>query len=451
MPENNTTQQVIYYNPMDELDEDLNINVKKIFHTIWSRRVLLVKVFISVLAFFILLTFIMPKKYKVTADLYINKSNNSNMMEVNPYFLDEAGGSPISMGADKQMNNEIQLMTSALVLDKVIRDNDIKYKKGKLKGQYVTAKGFYKKGKKLKIENVKNTNVISITYTASKPEFAYGVVSSLITNYIDLHKELNTEKSKSDTKVLESEYAKSKSDLNKKISQANGLPVQALSGVGNLSAMSALSTSAQQAMNSLSSQYIAGAKSQIAIEEESQKVGYLAKKLQWAKMVEEMSDSSKVLVITEPIQPKPFQKSSPKLLTNIILGCILGGIASLIALIISENSDKKLSYSKLTDNIIYDAKNHIDTLKAEIISNDTSKILLVTFLQIPIEISDRLQNLSNLEITYADVSYEFNNKLNSIDKVVLLSQIGVTNKESYETIRKVIKTKNKEILADALI
>ena len=131
MPENNTTQQDIYYNPMDELDEELNINVEKIWKTIWRRRVLLIKVFCSVLAFFILLTFIMPKKYKVTADLYINKSNNSNMMEVNPYFLDEAGGTPISMGADKQMNNEIQLMTSALVLDKVIRDNNIKYKKGK--------------------------------------------------------------------------------------------------------------------------------------------------------------------------------------------------------------------------------------------------------------------------------------------------------------------------------
>ena len=131
MPENNTTQQVIYYNPMDELDEDLNINVEKLWRTIWSRRILLIKVFCSVLAFFILLTFIMPKKYKVTADLYINKSNNSNMMEVNPYFLDEAGGAPISMGADKQMNNEIQLMISALVLDKVIRDNNIKYKKGK--------------------------------------------------------------------------------------------------------------------------------------------------------------------------------------------------------------------------------------------------------------------------------------------------------------------------------
>lgn len=451
MSENNNTQQVIYYNSIDEFDEDLNFNFEKIFYTIWSRRELIIKVFAGVLLFFILLTFIMPKKYKVTADLYINKSNNSNMMEVNPYFLDETGGSPISMGADKQMNNEMQLMASALVLDKVIRDNNIKYKKGKKKGEYLTAKAFYKKGKKLKIENVKNSNVISITYTAAKPELAYGVVSSLITNYIELHKELNTKKSRADKKLLEQEYNKSKENLNKKLNQASGMPVQALTGMGNLSALSAFSNSAQQAMGTLKGQYLAGVKSQIAVEEESQKVNSLAQKLEWARMVEEMSDSSKVLVISEPILPRSFEKSSPKLLINIILGCIFGGLASLIALIVAESMDKKLSYSKLSDNIIYDVQNHIDTLKAEVINNNKSKILLVSFLQIPAEISDRLQGLPNLETTYADVSYEFNDKLDAADKVILLSQIMVTNKESYDTIRKVIKTKNKEILADALI
>ena len=47
----------------------------------------------------------MPKKYKVTADLYINKSNSSNMIEVNPYVIGEASGSAFSMGSDKAINN----------------------------------------------------------------------------------------------------------------------------------------------------------------------------------------------------------------------------------------------------------------------------------------------------------------------------------------------------------
>ena len=47
-------ENVVFYNPMDELDEELDINVEKIWKTIWKHKVLLIKVFCSVLAFFIL-------------------------------------------------------------------------------------------------------------------------------------------------------------------------------------------------------------------------------------------------------------------------------------------------------------------------------------------------------------------------------------------------------------
>ena len=195
-------EKVVLYNPINDLDEDLDINLKKYWCAIWSRKILLIKVFCSILVFFILLTFVLPKKYKVSADLYINKTNSSNMTEFNPYVLDDASGSMISMGTDKSMNNEIELMKSSLVLDKVIKDNNIVYKKkwgwipNKKEGEYLTAKAFYGKGKKLKLETVKGTSVISIEYTSKSPEFAYGVVSSLIDSYEDVHKEINTEKSK---------------------------------------------------------------------------------------------------------------------------------------------------------------------------------------------------------------------------------------------------------------
>ena len=80
-------QQNIYYNPADELDDNLNINFDKTFKILWSRKYTIVKVFCAVLAFFILLTFILPKKYKVETDLYINKTNNSNMSEINPFVI----------------------------------------------------------------------------------------------------------------------------------------------------------------------------------------------------------------------------------------------------------------------------------------------------------------------------------------------------------------------------
>lgn len=450
-------ENVVFYNPMDELDEDLNINFEKLWRTIWSRKVLLIKVFCSVLAFFILLTFVMPKKYKVTADLYINKSNSSNMIEVNPYVLDEASGPVVNMGTDKAINNEIELMKSELVLDKVIRDNNIVYKKkwgiipNKKEGEYLTADAFYNKGRKLKIENTKNTSVITIQYKARKPELAYGVVSSLITHYIELHKELNSEKSKSDKKLLESEYKQVKENLDKSISKASGLPVQSMTGIGNLSAMSAFSQSASQAMSNIKSQYIAGEKSQIAVSEESQKLAQLATKLEWAKMVEQMSDSSKVLVLKEPKQLRPFEKSSPKLLINIVLGCIFGGLASLIALIYVEQKSAKITYSMLTNNALFDAIDKVKKIENKCYGFNPKKVLILSFIQLPMSFINKLQTVPNVNIMYYNETRDFIDKISAADKIVLISKIDVTDTESYKDVREVIKDQQKDIIYDVVL
>lgn len=450
-------ENVVFVNHTDEMDDDININFEKLWKTIWNRRILLIKIFCFVLAFFILLTFVMPKKYKVTADLYINKSNNSNMIEVNPYVLDEASGPAISTGIDKTINNEIELMKSELVLDKVIRDNNIIYKKifgiipNKKEGEYLTAEAFYNKGKKLKIENAKNTNVVTIQYKAGNPEVAYGVVSSLITHYIELHKELNTEKSKSDKKLLESEYEKTKESLEKKIDQASGLPAQSMTGIGNLSAMSAFSRSASEAMGNLKSQYIAGTKSQIAVTEESQKLTQLATKLEWAKMVEQMSDSSKVLILKEPKQLRPFEKSSPKLLINIILGCIFGGLTSLIVMVYVEQKSKKLTYSMLTNNTIFDAIDKVKKIEKRLYGFNPKKVLLLSFVQLPMTFVERLQSVPNVNIVYYNDTMDFIDKVYIADKIALISKVDVTDAESYKDVRDIIKDQQKDIIYDILL
>ena len=453
-----TEQNIIYYNPAEESEsEDLNINVVKIWNIIWSRKGLIIKVFCSVLIFFIVLTFILPKKYKITTEIYINKTNSSNMMEFNPYMFEDSASGIMGVGVDKAINNEMELMKSALVLDKVIRENHIVYKKifgifpNKKEGEYLTAKGFYKKGKILKIENVKNTNIISIEYKSKKPELAYGVVSSLLNNYIKLHKEINIEKSKADKKLLETEYAKAKANLDKKISQSSGLPAQAISGVGTLSALSAFSKTASNAIGNIKGQYIAGERSQIAIAEEKQKVAQLASKLEWANIVEQMSDSSKVLVINEPQKLRDFEYTSPKLLINILLGIIFGGFASLIALIWAELKDEKLSYSMLTNNIyLYNTQN-IEKIKLKLFSYNPQKVAVVTIVDIPEELTKNLKDLSNINIIPLKMTDSFINKISGSDKFVICSKISETNAGSYKMLREMIKNQNKDILFDILM
>lgn len=452
-------QQTVYI-PQEECDEELTIDLKKIFLTLWSRKALILKIFSIILVLFIGLTFITSKKYTVTSDLYINKANSSNMMEINPYAIEElgaAGGGMAALmsGGGGALTNELELMQSPLVIDKVIKENNLVYKKkwgiipNKKEGEYISTASFLKKN--ISFENKKGTNVISIEYKNKDPELAYNVVNSIITNYIALHKELNSEKSKSDKKVIETEYNKAKTALNKKVNTVSGLPEQAIVSTGNLSAMSAFSKPAQQAMSTIQGQIIAGEKSRIAVTEEAAKVANLSSKLQWAKMVEEMSDSSKVLVIKEPQKLRDFEYSSPKLLVNILLGIVFGFIASIFAVVFAETTDKKLSYSMLGDNIIYDLENDFSDLKLMLLANQDKKIAIIVFENICENMVAQLKEFRNLTLVKADISSEFVQNIKNNNEVILFTSVGKTNSKLYKQIKTMLSEMNKKIALDVLI
>ena len=447
------------YNYNNELDEELTIDFKKIFCTLWYRKSIIVKVFISVLFFFIILSFVLPKKYTVDSDLYINKANNSNMMEINPFALEEIGASggvaALMSGGGGALSNELELIQSPLVIDKVIKENNLVYKKrwgiipNKKEGEYISTAAFLKKN--ISFENKKGTNVISIEYKAKDPELAYNIVNSIINNYIELHKQLNSEKSKSDKEIIESEYTKAKAALSKKVDAVQGLPENAMTTTGNLTAMSAFSKSAQQAMSTIKGQVIAGERSRIELTEEAAKVAELSSKLEWAKMVDKMSDSSKVLVLKEPQKLKDFEYSSPKLLINIILGIVFGFIISIIALIFAELTDRKLSFSMLSDNIIYDLKRDFTDLKLQLLANQDKNISIVTFENLSVEILSSLKEFKNITVIKADITNEFVQYVNKSEKVILFSKIGQTNSKLYKQIRTILSNLEKDILKEVLL
>lgn len=450
-------QQTVYI-PQEELDEELTIDLKKIAFGIWIRKFLIFKVFTLILIFFISLTFISAKKYTVSSDLYINKANNSNMMEINPYAIEElgaGGGMSALMSGGGGLTNELELIQSPLVIDKVIKENNLVYKKkwgiipNKKEGEYISTQAFLKKN--ISFENKKGTNVLSIEYKSKDPELAYNVVNSIITNYIALHKELNAEKSKSDKKVIETEYNKAKAALNSKVNTISGLPEQAMVSTGNLTAMSAFSRSAQQAMSNIKGQIVAGEKSRIAVTEEAAKVAALSSKLEWAKMVEEMSDSSKVLVLKEPQKLRDFEYSSPKLLINILLGIVFGAIAALFAVIIAENTDKKLSYSMLGENIIYNIENDFSDLKLLLLANQDKKIATVCFENIPSNIEEQLKAYRNLSLVKADISNEFVQSVKNSDEILSFVTIGKTNSKFYKQIKTMLTEMNKKVALECLI
>lgn len=451
-------QQLNYYPPQDELDEELTIDLKKIVFALWSRKKLIASVFTCVLIFFIALTFISAKKYKVDADLYINKSNNSNMADINPYVISElgaGGGMAALMSGGGTLANDIELMQSPLVIDKVIQENDLRFKKlfgiipTKKTGQYLTTEKFLKKG--ISFENKKGTNVVTIEYKSKDKDLAYNVVNSIIVHYLELNKEINSTKSKSDKKIIESEYKKAKADLNRKMNSVSGLPDSAMAGSGNLAAMSAFSKSAQKAMSTLQGQYVAGEKAKISVTEDASKVAALSSKLEWAKLVDEMSDSSKVIVLKEPRKLKDYEQTSPKLFTNILLGIVFGVIASLIAVLFRENTDKKLTYSMLGENIIYNAEKDLTDLKMTLLAKQDKQISLVLFEKLPSKIISELEKFKNLQFVNPDISNEFVTEINKTSDVILFGTINHTDSKLYKQIKKMLDEMNKNILNEVLV
>lgn len=449
------------YVPKEEFDDEIVIDLKKIFFALKSRKYIIIKTFFTVLFIFIALTYISAKKYTVTADLYINKSNNSNMGEINPYVIEELGGSGSGMaalmGSSSALTNELELMQSQYVIDKVIKENHLIYKKkfgiipNKKEGEFLSSDAFLGKGKNPSFQNKRGTNVITIEYKSKDPELAYNIVKSIINNYIDLHKQLNSEKSKSDKQIIEKEYIKAKKALETKVNAAGGLPEQTIVSTGNLSAMSAFSQSAQKAMTNLKTQIIAGQKSRIAVTEEAEKVASLSSKLEWAKMVDEMSDTSKVLVLKEPQKLRDFEYSSPKLLINILLGIVFGGIAALLAVIIAEVVDKKLSYSMLGDNIIYNVERDFLDLKLALLANQDRQISIISFENLPENIFKELKSFKNLNFVKADISNEFVYDTKHSDKIILLVSIGQTSSKLYKQIKTMLITMNKKILLEIIV
>ncbi len=454
-------QQTVYI-PQEENNEELTIDLKKIFFALWHRKNLIIAIFLICILAFASLTFVLSKKYTVTADLYINKTTSSNLIEFNPFALDEVGAAgggvaALMSGGNNALANEMELIKSPLVIDKVIKENNLVYGKkfgiipNKREGEYLSAAAFIGKGKNPSFENKKGTNVLTIEYKSKDPELAYNVVNSIINNYIEFYKQLNSDKAKSDQKIIETEYNKAKQALTQKVNTMNGLPEQAMMSTGNLTAMSAFSKPAQRALSTIKGQVISGERSRIDVTEESAKVAHLSSKLEWAKMVDKMSDSSKVLVLKEPQKLRDFEYSSPKLLVNILLGIVFGFIASLLAVIFAENADKKLTYSMLGENIIYNLKNDFSDLKLILLANQDKKVAIVSFENIPDDIQLQLKEYRNVSLINADISNEFVQNVKYADEIVIFASVGKTNSKFYKQIKTMIAEMNKKVVQEVLI
>jgi hypothetical protein len=179
----------------------------------------------------------------------------------------------------------------------------------------------------------------------------------------------------------------------------------------------------------------------------------LAVNITRAKQMTNQRSSTKdsTVVLKAPRILKDYEQASPKLFTNIILGIVFGVIASLIALIFKEVTDKKLAYSMLGDNIIYNSEKDFINLKRILLTNQDKKITLVAFEQLPASLLDKLKDYKNLNMVQADISNDFVNGVEKASEVVLFASVNKTDAELYKQVKQMINEMNKNILKEVLV
>lgn len=435
----------------NEQDDEIIIDIDKTLRILNQRKVLIVKVFMTCILILVAFALIWPKKYKTYADLYINKGNDTNLAEMNPYIIssitDNANlSSMLGGGNGGNLQNEIEIMKSPLVMDQVIKENKLVYKGGKKKGEYLSTEDFLRKN--ISIENKKGTKIIEITYKSRKPLQSYNVVNSIIKNYEAINEELNTNRALKDKELLEAVYEDTNKTLNKKlaaIKSSPGLPDSALSGMGMLAALKGHNRAVSGALGSLQGQIIEGKKSQISIEQEAGKLNLVKSKLEWTNLVEKLSkDRTNVIVLKQPEIKRGFEQASPKLFVNIVIGIFLGIFASIIAVIVAEVLDKRLTYSDLGNKIIYNVIENPDELKIFLLTHSKENISIVTFDGSP------MQNIKNdgvmdFRIIKADISKRTVEEIINSDKLVFAAKIGQTSKKLYQQLKNMCKEANKDI------
>lgn len=439
-------------------DEELVLDLNKIFKILGYRKKLIATVFSVCFLFFVLLAFVLPKKYETNADIYVNKANTTNLMEFNPYVLSSISsygglsGMLAGNGMSNQLQNELEIMQSPLVMDNVIRENNLRYKKGAKKGEFISTKDFLKKN--LSIENKKGSNIISIAYKSKNPLQSYNIVNSIISNYEKINEEINVKKAIKDKKLLAKTLQESNKTLNQKISAMKNsatLPGTAMGGLGMLAALKGHNKAVGGAMSSIQNQMVEGQKSQIGIEAEAEKLKLVKTKYEWSDIVEKMSkDTTNVIILKHPEIKRGFESSEPKLLVNIMLGAILGALLSVIAVIVVENIDKSIAYSTLGEKIIYDVKKNIDDLKLILLANANSNLSLLIFEGFNTECLATLSGISNFKTIKADITPKVIDEISHSDKLVFAAKIGQTPKKIYQQFKTLCKESQKEISVEII-
>ena len=160
---------------------------------LFRRKQLLILTFLSVLGAVILLGLLSGPTYSARMAILVNRERVDPLVSTQATTQMIASDNPVT---PEEINSEVELLSSRDVLEQVVTANGLEKSTGfsliDLLRPHQTnedriARAVKTLAKQLKIQNIKSSNLISITYKSSDPKRCYGVLKSLGDLYVAKH------------------------------------------------------------------------------------------------------------------------------------------------------------------------------------------------------------------------------------------------------------------------
>lgn len=182
---------------MESLPNFEEVNIQKYLEVIQRRWLPLVGIFAISVTLGCLYAFSLKPSYKAEGSLMI-KTNRSSSLTGLP---DDIGRLEALNVNDNPLETQVRVIGSNPVMEKTINSLNLKNNQGKLLSIPDLAK-------QLKIEGIKGTDVVQLSYKGSDPQLAAKIVNEVIDSYINLNIKANQNEARTAKQVLVTEVPK---------------------------------------------------------------------------------------------------------------------------------------------------------------------------------------------------------------------------------------------------
>jgi polysaccharide biosynthesis transport protein len=182
---------------MESLPQFEEVNIQKYLEVVQRRWLPLFGIFSIAVTLGCLYAFSLKPFYKAEGSLMIKTNRSSSLTGLS----EDIGRLEALNINDNPLETQVRVIGSNPVIDKTIHSLNLKDNKGKL----VSIRDL---ASQLKIEGIKGTDVVQISYKGTNPQLSAKIVNEVIKNYIDLNIQANQDEARTAKTVLVTEVPK---------------------------------------------------------------------------------------------------------------------------------------------------------------------------------------------------------------------------------------------------